>query len=227
MTSKRAPVEVLFGQAAGAVSGIEDDLAMLEPAVAKPVARTWACTETAVVLGASRDLAAEVDEAECAARDIAVLRRASGGGTVVIGPGTLQYALAFSHDAGTEPPSIDAIKRRCSGLVRDALAASGVVAAIASDASGDLHVGSRKVAGVALRRRRDATLLHGTLLVDADLGLIATLLRHPAREPAWRRGRPHLAFLANLGWFDADAFLQSLRQALQHRPLAPWDRAKP
>jgi len=224
MTNTRAPVEVLHGQAEGAVRGIEGDFAMLEPMPAAPVARVWACVETAVVLGVSRDLATEVDEAACTNRRVAVLRRASGGGTVVIGPGTLQYAFALPHDAG--PPSIDAVKRRCSLLVRDALAASGVGASIDSDHSGDLHVGTRKVAGVALRRLRDATLLHGTLLVAADLGLIAALLRHPAREPAWRQGRPHLDFLANLGHFDADVFLQSLRRALERPPLTAGDRTR-
>ncbi|MFN2427221.1 MAG: biotin/lipoate A/B protein ligase family protein [Candidatus Binatia bacterium] len=213
MTTTRAPVEVLFGEAAGAVRGIEDDFAMLEAArpCARPSARVWECTETAVVLGVSRDLASEIDEVECAKQRVAVLRRASGGGTVVIGPGTLQYAIAFPHAAGAEPPSIDAVKRLCSRLVAGALAASGIEADVDSDASGDLHVAARKVAGVSLRRRRDATLLHGTLLIDADLARIAALLRHPAREPAWRQGRPHLAFLANLGPFDRDVFLRSLQ----------------
>jgi len=225
MTSTRAPVEVLFGKAPGAVRGIEGDFAMLDAAGHGHAARIWTCAETAVVLGVSRDVAAEVNEDECVKRGAAVLRRASGGGTVVIGRGTLQYAFALRHEDGLatrrkkseapmEPPSIDAVKRRCSLLVRDALVAAGSTASVESDVSGDLHVGARKVAGVSLRRRRDATMLHGTLLVDADLEMIAALLRHPAREPAWRQGRSHLAFLANLGPFDTDAFLHCLQRAV-------------
>jgi lipoate-protein ligase A len=73
------------------------------------------------------------------------------------------------------------------------------------------------VGGLALRRHRHATLLHGTLLVDADLEQIAALLKHPVLEPKWRQGRSHLAFLANLGRLDVAAFTNALKpiQAVQ------------
>ena len=58
---------------------------------------------------------------------------------------------------------------------------------------------SLKVAGTALRVRRHGVLYHGTLLDAFDLDLIGRVLRHPPREPDYRGGRPHAAFLANLG----------------------------
>jgi lipoate-protein ligase A len=199
---------------------------MLERARDQGAVRVWTCDQAAVVLGVSRPLGGEVDEAECDRRAVAVLRRASGGGTVVIGPGTLQYAFALPHPAGAEAVSIDRIKRFCNRAVRDALASSGVGAEIGSDVSGDLHVDLRKVGGIALRRHRHATLLHGTLLVDADLDLIAAVLRHPEREPAWRQGRPHGAFLANLGYFDTDAFERELQLSSGCWPPADDDQAQ-
>jgi len=57
----------------------------------------------------------------------------------------------------------------------------------------------RKVSGNALRVRRRACLYHGTMLDRFDLTLVERLLRHPPREPEYRGGRPHHAFLANLG----------------------------
>jgi lipoate-protein ligase A len=57
----------------------------------------------------------------------------------------------------------------------------------------------RKVSGNALRVRRRACLYHGTMLDRFDLTLVERLLRHPPREPEYRGGRPHRAFLANLG----------------------------
>ena len=57
----------------------------------------------------------------------------------------------------------------------------------------------RKVAGTALRVRRHGVLYHGTLLDAFDLGLVSSVLRHPPREPAYRGGRQHGEFLANLG----------------------------
>jgi lipoate-protein ligase A len=214
----RPAVEVLRGSGIAATREIGDDFAMLARAGAGPAVRTWTCIDATVVLGVSRELELEVDVEACDRRGVAVVRRASGGGTVLIGPGTLQYAFALPHPTGAAPCSIDDVKRFCSAVVGDALAASGVEAAIESDVSGDLHIGARKIAGVALRRVRDATLLHGTLLVNADLALIAEVLRHPSREPAWRQGRGHLAFVANLGNFDREKFADQLQNRLVRWP---------
>jgi lipoate---protein ligase len=210
-SAPRRPVEVVFGSAPDAAREIAADFAALDAGL--PDTRVWTSPDHAVVLGISRDIAAEVDEEACRRRRVAVIRRASGGGTVTIGPGTLQYALVLPHDEAGEPPAIDVVKRACNDLVGEALRSAGVAAALESDRSGDLRVADRKVGGVALRRRRHATLLHGTLLVDADLALVAAVLRHPASEPAWRLGRAHLDFLANLGPFDADAFARALRHS--------------
>lgn len=211
MTAPRPPVEVLLGSAPEAAREIALDFAMLERAAEGPAVRAWTCRGAAVVLGVSRDLSEEVDVRECERRGAAVLRRASGGGTVVIAEGTVQYAFLLPHDEAT---TIGEVKASCNAMVKRALAEAGVAAELETDPSGDLRAGDRKVGGLALRRRRDATMLHGTLLVDADLEGIAALLKHPAREPAWRQGRPHLDFLANLGPLAFDAFLRSLRDGL-------------
>jgi lipoate---protein ligase len=142
---------VLFGHAPEAERGIAGDFEML--GAARTAARVWTCREPAVVLGISRDPALEVDAGECRRRGVALLRRASGGGTVAIGPGTVQYAIVFEHDdAG--PPSITQAKLRSNDLVRDALVRAGVHATLDIEPSGDLRLGNRKAGGLALRRHR-------------------------------------------------------------------------
>lgn len=224
MSMARPPVETISGEAPEVLRGIEGDFAMLASARDQVVARTWTCPGLAVVLGVSRDASVEIDEAECARRGAAVLRRASGGGTVAIGDGTLQYAFALPH-GDDAPPSLDDVKRAANAWVAAALASAGVVVELARDASGDLVAGDRKVGGVALRRVRHATLLHGTLLVEADLEAIAAVLRHPAREPAWRRGRGHLDFLANLGAFDTAAFAREAARLARRGLAGPAPRS--
>lgn len=212
MPRSRPAVEVLSGQAPEAVREIEGDFAMLESG--RAAVRVWACDAPAVVLGASRDAAAEVHAGDCERLGVAVLRRASGGGTVMIGRGTVQYAFVLpSEEHGSR--SLESVKRFCNGLVREALEAAGAVATLESDAWGDLKCGDVKVGGVALARRRHATLLHGTLLIDADLELVASVLGHPAREPDYRRRRPHRDFLMNLGRIDAVAFEAALARAMR------------
>ncbi|HEV3117610.1 MAG TPA: lipoate--protein ligase family protein, partial [Gemmataceae bacterium] len=53
------------------------------------VLRFWEWKRPAVVLGAGSRLADDVDEAACHADGVPILRRSSGGGTVLLGSGCL------------------------------------------------------------------------------------------------------------------------------------------
>jgi lipoate-protein ligase A len=74
----------------------------------------------------------------------------------------------------------------------------------------DLAIGDRKFAGHAQRRTRTTLLHHGTILYDFDLGCVGRLLREPARQPAYRRGRSHADFLVNVP-LALEALLARLR----------------
>jgi lipoate-protein ligase A len=186
---------------------LERDLALLDEVEhgAPPCFRVWTTEEPAVVVGRSVEIAEEVHEAFCAGAGIPIVRRPSGGRSVLVGPGTVQYAFALPYSVAAELASIPGAKRFCNRVLAPAVerAAGLERGAIEEDASGDLLRGGRKVAGLALRRKRSAMLLHGTILAGADLRLIARALKHPKSEPVYRRGRSHDDFLANVGSLDA------------------------
>jgi lipoate-protein ligase A len=157
------------------------------------VLRVWEWPAPAVVLGSGGKVADDVDEAACAAGGVPVLRRSSGGGTVLLGAGCLCYTLVLSyrrHEAlGEIRPSYHWVLER----VLAALGVGGEVAGIS-----DLALGGRKFSGNAQQRKRDHLLHHGTILYAADPGLIARYLRQPPRQPEYRAGRDHGAFVRNL-----------------------------
>ncbi len=195
-----------------AALALEDDLAMLRAAEAvgaAPAFRTWTSTAYAVVVGRSVQVEAEVDVACCDAEGIPIVQRPSGGRSVVIGPGTLQYTFSLPLALTPELRTIATTKRYCNRLLLSALPRGhGLV----DEASGDLVRGDRKVGGLALRRTRDAVLLHGTLLLTAEIARIGRILKHPAREPLYRRRRSHEEFLANLGPIDPVALEDRVRE---------------
>lgn len=179
-----------------------------------PAFRTWTVTGHAVVVGIGVTVEEEVDESSCRDSGIPILRRRSGGRSVVIGPGTVQYTFALPRSLSPELASIGGAKTFCNHLLSSALAAVRPDARLVEDNSGDLTVSGRKVAGLALKRRRHALLVHGTILAEADITLIETVLKPPHLEPAYRRGRAHRDFLANLGPIDSAELQTQVRSRL-------------
>jgi len=202
------------------------DVELLERAEAagQPAFRTWISNRPAVVMGRGSRPAAEVDMQACLRLGIPVLRRASGGGTVLVGPGTLQWAFGLPHALSSELASIAGCKRLCNRILVTALSGQfepGKDNGLTADASGDLMIGDRKVGGIALKRRRHASLVHGTILSEADLDVIDVVLPHPPREPAYRAGRCHRDFLANTGPIDRQLLERAVTQSLRALAATP------
>lgn len=165
------------------------------------VVRVWEAPVPVVVVGSSSRVEEEVDLAACAAAGVPVLRRPSGGATVILGPGCLMWSVIEAFPLGV--PAVERIHEAMLGPLATALSegSAAVVRVGTSDLAlaGAREEDARKVSGNALRVRRHGVLYHGTLLDSFDIGLAGRLLRHPPREPGYRVRRPHEAFLANLG----------------------------
>ena len=154
----------------------------------------WESRQTAVVLGAFGRSDREVHVEKCGADDVPVLRRISGGGAVVVARGCLNYALVLSLD---DRPELGGVARSYELILGRLVKALGVPGLEALGAS-DLALREKKVAGSAQKRGRRTLLHHGTLLYDFDVAALATYLREPPRQPTYRAGRRHQAFITNL-----------------------------
>lgn len=160
------------------------------------VLRVWQAPETAVIVGRSSKVSVEVFTDEAAAKHISIMRRPSGGATVVIGAGCLLYSLLIDMNARPALRMLDAMHQ----FVMDRMVAAmhRFNASVRYDGTCDLVIDDRKFSGNSLKVGRNWTLYHGTILLGMDLSLINQLLRHPPREPEYRRGRLHSDFVTNL-----------------------------
>jgi lipoate-protein ligase A len=196
----------------GAADNLALDEALLlsaEEGSGGEVLRLWEYPAPVAVLGAGCRLADDVDEASCRADGVPVLRRSSGGGTVLWGRGCLLYSLVLRFDLAPELAAIDASYRFILGRIAAALRAAGVAAEAAG--TSDLAVAGRKFSGNAQQRKRDHLLHHGTLLYAFDLGAVGRYLKPPPRQPEYRAGRGHEEFLSNLP-LPADELRRMLRE---------------
>lgn len=159
--------------------------------------RTWESRVPFVVIGYSNQTQREVHLQRCQDHQIPILRRCSGGGSVVQGPGCLNYSLCL--EIATRPTLatisstnhfiMEEHRRTFVRLLGSYVAVQGHT---------DLTVQGRKFSGNAQRRKRRFLLFHGTVLLNFDLALISELLPPPSKQPDYRQERAHAEFLVNL-----------------------------
>jgi len=172
--------------------------------------RFWEPSDYAVVVGYANRVAAEVNLDYCLKAGIPVLRRCTGGGTVLQGPGVLNYTLILRVDSKGPTHSITSTNHFVMDRQREALAGL-LKREVQVRGHTDLAVDNLKISGNAQRRKRDYLIFHGAFLLDLDLELVERTLLAPTKQPDYRLNRSHTSFLLNLGCAHAD-----LKAALRH-----------
>ncbi|MDR4463056.1 MAG: lipoate--protein ligase family protein [Nitrospira sp.] len=172
-----------------------------------PVLRFWESDRLFVVLGRGSRLTDDVDLTACERDGIPILRRASGGGTVLQGPGCLSYALVLPLNWHPDLADIRSTNRFI--LERMASALHEWEPGTSFQGISDLAIDGMKISGNAQRRTKNALLFHGTILHGMRADLVARYLKHPSRQPEYRLDRPHQTFLRTI-----NAPPQAIKQAI-------------
>lgn len=163
--------------------------------------RFWAPTAPLVVLGRSSRVTEEVDAAICNTMQVPLLRRVSGGATILTGPGCLMYAVVLDTDARPELKAVDRAHTEVLNRLASALKEREPTTTIAGTSDLAFQPDSTKpllkFSGNSARIVRSRLLYHGTLLYDFDLPMIPQLLRTPPRQPVYRDSRTHDQFVGN------------------------------
>lgn len=184
------------------------------------VLRFWESPGHFVVVGYANKVATEANVPACAARNLPILRRCSGGGTVLQGPGCLSYALVLriTEDGPTRTISTanQFIMERNRKAIASALRTPD--SALRIEGHTDLALGNLKFSGNSQRRRRNFLLFHGTFLLNFDLSLIAAALHPPSFQPDYRHARRHEEFVTNL-----NCTAEEIKKAL----MAAWQANEP
>lgn len=155
--------------------------------------RFWESPTYFAVLGHSKKAQEELHLDHLAADNIPALRRISGGGTVLQGPGCLNYALILNIEGKTLTDItadnchiMTRIKNALATLTDQKIEVSGIT---------DLTIDGLKFSGNAMRRLKRAMLFHGTVLYDFDISKVEAYLKSPKEQPDYRKKRSHETFL--------------------------------
>ena len=174
--------------------------------------------DNTIVVGQNQNTEAEINRAFVEQHHINVVRRSTGGGAVYHDLGNLNYSLIT--DVGDDGISI----RRFTEPVVAALRSLGLNA----EASGrnDILVEGRKVSGTAQRRHGGRILHHGTLLFDANPGMVAGALNVDPEKFRSKSTKSVRSRIGNIRDFlpndmELPAFWAYLKDALSGGGLTP------
>lgn len=188
--------------------------------------RFWTNDSPCVVLGYGNRVAVEAQVDACDRDGIPILRRISGGGTVLLGPGALHYALVVRLERHPEWETVGGANRHI--MNRNARALSRVLnQPVEVLGVTDLAVDGWKCSGNAQKRGRRAMLFHGSILLQGfDVEAVNRYLRHPSREPEYRSGRDHQSFLRPLP-LNTRQVIEALTEAWQAQRTRPAEAPVP
>lgn len=182
-----------------------------------PFLRFWESERPFVVLGKSNSAETETNEATCDVNQIPILRRCSGGGTVLQGKGCLNYAvilpISFSPHLATISDTtkwIMSVHQNAFSKDLDNIEVKGI---------SDLTWEGKKFSGNAQRRLRKAILFHGTFLYNFDIQTISDTLKFPTRFPEYRGQTPHQDFVTNIP-LKRDRIITLIQASWKHAGLA-------
>jgi len=223
LTDPMTFLDLTFQTPAENLAGDEALLDWFEEHGGDGLLRFWEPANYFAVLGYGNQVATEVNVSACAVEGIPILRRCSGGGTVLQGPGCLNYSLVLKIEEHGPLANITAANRFIMEKNRRAIETEGRrqkeecrigirgCTDLALEPQSPATGAHLKFSGNAQRRRKHFLLFHGTFLLQFDLALIDRFLRMPSKEPDYRKGRSHKDFLTNLD-LPAEAVKRALHQ---------------
>lgn len=187
------------------------------------VLRFWESPRYFVVVGYANKVANEVHVTFCDFNGIPILRRCTGGGAVLQGPGILNYTLILRADGELHsiPATNNFILKRHQGAL-----ATMLKAPVEIQGHTDLAIGGLKFSGNSQRRKKNFLLFHGSILLHFDIEQVEKTLPFPSKQPDYRLGRSHSDFLMNLK-VPSELIKNTLRKswnATQPMPQFPTDQ---
>lgn len=184
-----------------------------------PEFRVYPFPFRAVVAGRGSDLSREIHLDRCLADNIPIFRRPGGGCSVFLDPGNLIVSIALPAKGFG---GIQALFDKSNQWLINGFSALGLTR-VYQDGISDLVLDNRKIGGTCLYRTKGFAYYSASLLVNPDLDRMDTYLPHPPREPAYRRGRSHNAFLVGLTQYIPNITPGELTRGLsQHLDLGEF-----
>lgn len=154
----------------------------------------WIPDKTYIVLGASNHPEKALNAANVIRDQITIMKRPSGGQTVVLTPDNLIISAVFFNQKALQPKEVF---NSINQLIICVLEQAGITN-LALKGTSDIAISGKKILGSSIYRSKNALLYHAVLNLGEPASTFEKYLKHPSREPDYRAGRSHTEFVTSL-----------------------------
>lgn len=170
----------------------------------------WQPDENVLVLGQSNHPETSLNQ-EAVLRDrVRVVKRSSGGETVILSPETLVISAIFQTETFGNPSFYF---KKMNGKIMTALEQLGI-RGLEQKGISDISVQNRKILGSSIYRHRSALMYHAVLNINESSATMERYLAHPPKEPDYRAGRSHKDFVTSLRELGCTADPEEIKSTL-------------
>jgi lipoate-protein ligase A len=171
----------------------------------------WQPDQTYLILGQSNTAENSLYLDKVLIDNVVVMKRPSGGETVILTPKTLVISAVYINH---ETKNAHAFFRIFNNLIINGLTQSGIQN-VSHKGISDLAIGEKKILGSSIYSKREKVFYHAVLNVAESVECINKYIRHPKREPDYRKGRNHNEFVTSIMQHYPDITMQKLMESLK------------
>lgn len=154
----------------------------------------WIPDRTIIVQGRANNLHDSVF-VELAHKDgIEIIKRPSGGESVILSRNTLVISVKIDIEDQLKAHSFF---DKINSIIKLSLSNLGIKNLLSKGIS-DISIGEKKILGSSMFRKPGFLFYHAVLNVSENIEIIDKYLKHPKREPDYRKGRKHTDFVSSI-----------------------------
>ena len=156
--------------------------------------KIWIPDEVSIILGRSNNPKDSLHSNNVITDKIPVYKRQSGGETVILSPNTLIISLALKQ---TNFKGGKSYFEKINNYIINALKEVGIKNLRFRGIS-DIAINRVKILGSAIYQNKDVVFYHAVLNISESTALMERYIKHPSREPDYRKNRNHDDFVTSL-----------------------------
>ena len=168
----------------------------------------WIPDKSYIVLGASNNAKDAVVEETTVRDNIVVLKRRTGGQTVMLTPNNIIISAVITDENVMKPKDVFI---RFNDHIMGAIAKNHTVQ-FSTRGISDIAMGEKKILGSSMYRGKGKLFYHAVLNFNEPSSTFQKYLKHPSNEPDYRKGRQHHEFITSLketGYAESISYLKN------------------